>query len=125
MTEWYSIAEVNEIPTPAVAVYPERIRENIRNMIQIAGGTANLRPHVKTHKMAEVVRLQLEAGITKLKCATLAEAEMLARCDAPSVLLAYAPVGPNIPQFVRLIKKFPITQFSTIADDADAISALS
>lgn len=125
MSDWYAISDVDAVPTPALAVYPERIRENIRRMIAIAGGPAKLRTHAKTHKMAEVARLQLDAGITKFKCATLAEAEMLGRCDAPDVLLAFAPVGPNIKLFIRLIDAFRRTKFSALANDADAIRALS
>ena len=44
---------------------------------------------------AEIIRLELQAGITKQKCATLAEAEMIAECGATDVLLAYPIVGPN------------------------------
>ena len=59
-------------------VYPDRIEENIRRMIKIAKGARNLRPHVKTHKMAEIVMLQMKHGITKFKCATISETEMVA-----------------------------------------------
>ena len=64
-------------------------------MIDIAGGPQRLRPHVKTHKTREIARLELDAGITRHKCATIAEAEMLASCGVPDVLLAYNLVGPN------------------------------
>ena len=57
-------------------------------MIDIAGDVARLRPHCKTHKMAAVTRMELELGITKHKCATLAEAEMLAECGVRDILLA-------------------------------------
>ena len=94
-------------------------------MIRYAGGTARLRPHVKTHKMPDVIRLQLAAGITKFKCATLAEAEMVAQCGAPDVLLAYQLLGPKVARFAQLIKAYPQTAFSTIVDDEGAIRALS
>ena len=68
-------------------------------MVDMAGGASRLCPHVKTHKMAEVVRLQQAAGIDRFKCATIAEAEMLARCPAKDVLLAYQMVGPNADRF--------------------------
>ena len=55
----------------------------------------NLRPHVKTNKIAEVCRMMMDAGITKFKCATIAEAEMLAIINAKDVLLAYQPTGPK------------------------------
>ena len=44
--------------------------------------------------------MQMDQGITKYKCATIAEAEMVAACWPPDVLLAYQPVGPNIERFV-------------------------
>src|SRR5438876_9665188 len=93
---WYAVANLEQIPSPSLLVYRDRVEENIRRMIARAGGTGRLRPHVKTHKMAEVGRLHLLAGITRFKCATIAEAEMLGRCEAPDVLLAYQPVGPNM-----------------------------
>ncbi|HZZ71860.1 MAG TPA: D-TA family PLP-dependent enzyme [Pirellulales bacterium] len=125
MSSWYTIENAATLPTPALAVYPERIKENIRRMISVAGGVKRLRPHVKTHKLAEIVGMQLDAGITKFKCATLAEAEMLAGCFAPDVLLAYPLVGPHVERFVRLVGRFQPTHFSTIADDAGAIRRLA
>ena len=75
---WYLATNAYEIYSPALLVYPDRIKENIERVIRIAGNVNRLRPHVKTHKMAEVAALHLERGIHKFKCATLAEAKMLA-----------------------------------------------
>jgi len=125
MTDWFQVSNESDVPSPALLVYPDRIRENIRRMIAIAGGVERLRPHMKTHKLAEVIRMQMEQGITKFKCATIAEAEMAADCGAADVLLAYQPVGPNILRVVQLAKSFPKTKFSVIADEAGTIRALS
>src|ERR1700760_4502901 len=110
---WYEIENVAELITPALVVYPDRVDENLRRMIAKTGGVARLRPHVKTHKMPDVVRRKLALGITKFKCATIAEAEMLARCGAPDVLLAYQPVGPNAGRMALLADRFSATRFST------------
>jgi D-serine deaminase-like pyridoxal phosphate-dependent protein len=122
--KWFRVTNAGEICSPVPLVYFERVEQNIRRMIEIAGGVERLRPHMKTHKMPEMIRLQLARGITKFKCATIAEAEMTASCGAPDVLLAYQPVGPNIARFLQLTKQFPQTSFSTIADDAEAIRTL-
>lgn len=122
---WYVVENASDIPSPALVVHVDRVRENVRRMIAIAGGVERLRPHVKTHKMAEVIRLQLQAGISKFKCATIAEAEMLARAGAADVLLAYPVVGPNVARLAQLCTTFPATKFSALADDAQAIHALS
>lgn len=121
---WYAVGNLEQIASPALLVYRDRVEDNIRRMIARAGGTGRLRPHVKTHKMAEVARLHLLGGITRFKCATIAEAEMLGRVEAPDVLLAYQPVGPNMRRFVELARAFPRTRFSTLVDNAETAREL-
>jgi len=124
-TPWFHISNLHEIDSPALLVFADRLDENLRKMLAIAGDPARLRPHVKTHKMAEVVRLQMALGIARFKCATIAEAEMTAGCGASEVLLAYPLVGPKVARLVQLAAKFPATRFSAIADDPDAMRALA
>ena len=69
--------------------------------------------------------MQIEAGITKFKCATIAEAEMVAEAGANGVLVAYQPVGPNVERMLALTEKFPDTEFATLVDDAGVLSAVS
>jgi D-threonine aldolase len=123
--DWYRIVNVAEISSPALLVYPDRVEENTRRMVSLVGSADRLRPHVKTHKLPEVVHLQMRQGITRFKCATIAEAEMTAAAGAPDVLIAYPLVGPNILRFIELIRTFPATRFRAIGDDADALRALS
>jgi D-serine deaminase-like pyridoxal phosphate-dependent protein len=124
-TAWYTADNAAEIPSPALLVYPDRVEENIRRMIRVAGSVERLRPHMKTNKLPEVIRMQMDQGITKFKCATIAEAEMVATCQAADVLLAYQPVGPNVERFIRLVQTFPNTRFSALVDDEGTIRALS
>lgn len=122
---WYEIANADEVPSPALLVYPERADANVRRMIALAGGPERLRPHVKTHKLAELVRRQQAFGIRKFKCATIAEAEMLGGCGAQHVLLAYQPVGPNIRRLLELTARFPSTRFAALTDNAACLRALN
>ena len=124
-TPWYTVSNADAIPSPALLVYPDRVEENIRRMIRIAGGVDRLRPHLKTNKLPEVIRMQLDQGIRKFKCATIAEAEMAAVCLAPDVLLAYQPVGPNVERLIQLVQRFPATTFSALGDDEGTIRRLS
>jgi len=55
----------------------------------VSAGLSGLRTHVKTHKLSEVTRLQLDLGITRFKCATIPEAEMAANSGAPDVRCGY------------------------------------
>src|SRR5688500_5749246 len=99
MAEWYSIENVNELDTPALVIYPERVKKNIELLRTFSDNFDMLRPHVKTNKWSQGVMLMLEAGITKYKCATSAEAEMVVMEGADDVLLAYQPVGPKAQRF--------------------------
>ena len=123
--EWYTIGNADDLFTPALILFPDRIEQNIRTMISIAGGADRLRPHVKTHKTAEVIGLQMKHGITKFKCATIAEAEMCAISGAGDILLASQPVGPGIERFFTLIQAYPECHISCIADNAGNIEHLS
>ena len=122
---WYRAVGEEEIPSPALLVFPERIEENLSHMIETAGSVERLRPHLKTHKMAEVTRMQIAAGIAKFKCATIAEAEMGANCGAQEILLAYPCVGPRAKQLRRLTERFPEVRFSTLADCSAHLDILS
>jgi len=122
---WYIVDNVDEVNSPALLVYPDRIEHNIRKMVEISGAADLLRPHVKTHKMSEIIKLQMKHGIHKFKCATISEAEMVARCGATDILLAIQPVGPNLGRFFQLKKLFPDSKISCIADSSEVILQLS
>ena len=122
---WYEVGNVGEINSPSLLIYPDRIKRNIEKMISMTAGAERLRPHVKTHKMPEAVRLQMNQGINKFKCATIAEVEMVAGCGANDILLAMQPVGPNPERFFRLKQAFPEVIISCIADDEGVIKLLS
>ena len=115
--DWYYIHNVEHTDSPALIIFPDRIQQNINTMINMVRDVNRLRPHVKTHKMSEVVQMQLDAGIWKFKCATIAEAEMLGELEVQDVLIAYQPVGPKIQRVLKLTQKFPQTRFSILVDD--------
>ncbi|MSU37040.1 MAG: D-TA family PLP-dependent enzyme [Pedosphaera sp.] len=125
MSDWFRISNEGDVPSPALLLYPDRIEENLRRMITLAGGADRLRPHVKTHKLQQVIALKLRAGITKFKTATIAEAEMTAAAGGRDVLLAYQPVGPGIRRFVELVKAFPQTRFAGLVDNPRTVEELS
>jgi D-serine deaminase-like pyridoxal phosphate-dependent protein len=124
MSAWYEIENADEIPSPALLVYPDRIRANLQQMIRWAGAD-RLRPHVKTHKMPKIVQMKLDAGITKFKTSTIAEAEMTAAAGGRDVLLAYQPVGPNVTRLMNLARAYRQTVFSTLVDDAAVAEVLA
>lgn len=123
--EWFVINDVNQLDTPALVVYPDRVKHNIALLKSMIDDVSRLRPHVKTYKNIELTRMLLETGICKFKCATIAEAEMLGMCKAPDVLLAYQPVGPKLERFVKLILTYPDTNYACLVDNTHAADEIS
>jgi D-threonine aldolase len=121
----YSLRDAGDVFSPALVFFPDLIRQNIARVVEMAGSPDRLRPHVKTHKTVEIARMLLDAGVTKHKCATIAEAEMLAAAGAPDVLIAYPLVGPNVRRALELVKKFPNTTFSALIDSDGPARELS
>jgi D-serine deaminase-like pyridoxal phosphate-dependent protein len=121
-----SLLPVNadEISSPALILRWEAVEENLRRMIERVGSPDRLRPHLKTHKLPQIIARLAELGVTKAKAATIAEAEMAATAGACDVLLAFPAIGPTIPRLVELVRAFPAVQFSALVDDPVALDAL-
>lgn len=115
--DWYLIDDMDAIDSPALVIYRQRVLENIDTLVSMIDDVERLRPHVKTHKVKEAADLLINAGINKFKCATIAEAEMLALSLASDVLLAYQPTGPKLKRFIEIIRKYPSTKFSCLVDN--------
>ncbi|MDH6533306.1 D-serine deaminase-like pyridoxal phosphate-dependent protein [Aurantimicrobium minutum] len=76
--------------TPFIAIELGVLQNNIARAAEAArtAGIA-LRPHVKTHKMIEIARMQEAAGILGITVATLGEAEVFVAAGFADVLIAY------------------------------------
>jgi D-serine deaminase-like pyridoxal phosphate-dependent protein len=122
---WYLIEDIEKLDTPALVVYPDRIKANIQAALDMIGDPARLRPHVKTNKSTEVIKMMLEMGIYQFKCATIAEAEMLALAGAKDILLAYQPVGPKALRLFDLIRHHADVAFSCLVDHESTVASFS
>lgn len=125
MDNWYTIDHPERIDTPALLIYKDRVATNIDTMIAVAGDPARLIPHVKTHKMREIVEMQIAKGVRRFKCATVAEAEMLAMAGASGVLIAYQLNGPKIDRYLELVRKYPRIAWSSLVDNLASAKALA
>ena len=121
---WYQLNDPRDVASPCVLVYRDRVIRNIESAILLAGGPDQLRPHVKTHKSADVVRLHLKRGVTRFKCATVAEATMLAQAGAQDILLAYQPVGPVVDHLCQLARKHSRVRFGCLLDNEATLGTL-
>ena len=122
---WYKIEDIDRIDTPALAVYVARAKANITLAKTMIGDIERLRPHVKTFKSVEATRLLIAQGISKFKCATIAEAEMLVIAGASDVLLAYQPIGPKLERFLSLLQSSPDVKFSCLVDNVTSAEEIA
>jgi D-serine deaminase-like pyridoxal phosphate-dependent protein len=123
--ELYRIENADSIFSPGLLIFRDLVEKNLVEMIRIAGGADRLRPHCKTHKTREITEIALQLGITRHKCATIAEAEMLADAGVRDILIAYQLVGPNLQRVVQLAQKYPDVEFTTLVDHPRAVTELS
>ena len=121
----YILGDTENLISPALIYYKDIIFNNTKQIIQMAGGPEQLWPHVKSHKAAGMIRMQIELGITRFKCATIAEAEMTARAGGTHIILAYPLIGPNVSRYLQLAKAYPQTVFYAIGDDIKCLSTLA
>jgi D-serine deaminase-like pyridoxal phosphate-dependent protein len=114
---------LDAVPTPALVLDRSRLERNIDEMAARArrAGVA-LWPHGKTHKCAEVAKLQRAAGAAGLTVATLAEAEYFAAAGFSEILLAYPPVGAW--RLARLAALARRVRLRVVLDSVEALEAL-
>jgi D-serine deaminase-like pyridoxal phosphate-dependent protein len=81
------------LPTPNLLVDLNQLQQNIQRMQTICDANqVELWPHIKTHKMVPIARMQLDAGARGLTCAKIGEAEALLPSGARRIFLAHSLV---------------------------------
>ena len=123
--QWYRVKDKAKLITPALLIYPERVKQNIESMIAISGDVNRLIPHVKTYKMSAVVKLQMGYGIKEFKCATLGELQMLISCRVKHILFAIQPTREKLIRILEAQKQYPEISFSTLVDNEDSLTLFS
>ena len=115
---WYQLTNESQIDSPSLLVYKDRVAANIQIMITLAGSPDGLFVHVKTNKTPEIVQMMLKAGISKFKCATIAEAEMVCSAGGKFMVIAHQLVGPKIERLFKLRQKYPDVLIASLVDNA-------
>jgi len=89
------MSHVDDLETPAVTIRLDIMEANIRRVQALLDrhGIGN-RPHVKTHKIPAIGRMQLDAGAIGITCQKIGEVEVFAEHGVtPDVLLTYNVLG--------------------------------
>jgi D-serine deaminase-like pyridoxal phosphate-dependent protein len=83
-----------EFGTPAVVIDLDRVERNVARVQAQCdrAGMAN-RPHIKTHKIPALAKLQIENGARGITCQKLGEAEVMADAGIDDILVSYNLIG--------------------------------
>ncbi len=117
----YRIREVENVLTPALAIYPEIVDRNIAITIELVGGADRWRPHVKTAKLAYVMRRLVGRGVTNFKCSTSLELHTACEAGARDVLLSYPAVGRAARRVLEIADAFPAVSVSALIESSEQI----
>jgi len=105
---------VADLDTPAVVIDLDIVEANIkRAQDTLSGhGLAN-RPHIKTHKIPALAKLQIEAGAVGITCQKLGEVEVMADAGAADdILLTYNVLGEakgeRLAALIRRLKRMAV-----------------
>lgn len=87
--------KLSELKTPAFLVDLPKLKSNIQTMKERARlHGVRLRPHVKTHKTAEIARLQIADEASGITVSTLAEARFYQKAGFDDITYAF-PIAPS------------------------------
>jgi D-serine deaminase-like pyridoxal phosphate-dependent protein len=116
------VVRLGEIPTPALVVDLGRLDANLERMAAKARrlGVA-LRPHLKTHKCAEIARRQAALGCRGVTVSTLEEAHFFAEAGFDDLTWAFPIIPSRLPEARSLAERVSL---GVVVDSDEAIAML-
>jgi len=115
---------VDELETPVPIVDMDRMEANITRLQTYLDEhhIAN-RPHIKTHKIPAIAKMQIDAGAIGITCQKVSEAEVMADAGFTDILIPYNIIG--VSKLSRLMALAAQINISVTADSAFVIHGLS
>lgn len=84
----------SDLETPSVLIDLDIMENNIRQMQKRCDELGlKFRPHIKTHKIPDIAKMQLEAGAVGIACQKVSEAEIFAQAGIQDIQIPYNIVG--------------------------------
>lgn len=117
---------VEDLDTPSVTIHLDRLEANISRVQSMVDrrGIAN-RPHIKTHKIPAIGRMQIEAGAVGLTCQKLGEVEAFVRAGVTDdILLSFNIVGERKTERLMELSS-EIRRLAVVADNETVIDGLA
>ncbi len=105
---------VSDLDTPAVVIDLDIVEANIRRAQEkLASHGFKNRPHIKTHKIPTLAKMQMDAGAIGITCQKIGEAEVMADAGvADDILLTYNIIGDakteRLAALIRRLKRMAV-----------------
>ena len=113
-----TVAGMETIRTPALVIDMDAVGDNISATLRLLGGKPDRwRPHLKTAKLALVMRAMVEWGVRQAKCSTTLELETACEAGFLDLLLAYPVTAPQADVVRRIAAKHPDVSVSVLVED--------
>ena len=123
-TDSYIGKHKTELDTPALLIDLDKMETNIRKMASyFTTVSAELRPHLKTHKTPIIAHKQISAGAIGITCAKLGEAAAVIHAGIRDVLVANQIVGTQ--KIARLVNLAKHADIMVAVDNPDNVQAIS
>lgn len=114
------MTQVHDLETPSVLIDLDILERNIARMQTRANDVKMaLRPHVKTHKIPEIARMQRDAGAKGICAQKVSEAEVFANAGFEDILISNNILGTK--KTTRLTAMARDHRITTVADHPEII----
>jgi len=117
---------ISDLDTPSVIIHIDRVAANIeRVQAMVSGAGLANRPHIKTHKIPAIARMQIAAGAIGLTCQKLSEAEPFIDAGVTDdILITYNIVGrKKLDRLMALSAR--IKRLAVVADSAIVLEGIN
>ena len=114
-----------ELDTPAVLIDMDIVKKNIQAYQKYCNRVGiSLRPHIKTHKIPELAKLQLNEGAAGITCQKISEAEaIISEGGISNIFITYNIIGQK--KLMALKKLSKRANVSVVADSMYCLEGLS
>ena len=120
------MTRIEDLDTPAVVVLLDRLEDNITRVQGMISSHGLLnRPHIKTHKIPAIGKLQIKAGAIGLTCQKLGEAKVFIEAGVcEDLLLTYNIIGEQkTDRLMELAAR--VKRLAVVADNETVLRGLS
>jgi len=116
----------SQLDTPAVTILLDRLEANIARVQRVvASHGVALRPHIKTHKIPAIAKMQLAAGAAGITCQKLGEVEVFVDEGVDDdILITFNIVGDTKAERLAALAK-RVRHLSVVLDNETVARGIS